>query len=38
MFFPSTSGFVYDVIIPALMVIAGVILLLVTNRIHLEIE
>lgn len=36
--FPPTGDFVYDVVVPALMVIFGILLLLITNRIHLETE
>lgn len=36
--FPPTGDFVYDVVVPALMVVFGLILLLITNRIHLDIE
>ncbi len=36
--FAPTGDFVYDVVVPGLMVIFGLILLLITNRIHLEIE
>jgi hypothetical protein len=36
--YPPTGDFVYDLVIPFLMVIFGVFLLLVTNRISLEDE
>jgi hypothetical protein len=34
--FAPTGDFVYDVVTPAVMVIFGILLLLVTNRINLE--
>ncbi|MFX1578128.1 MAG: hypothetical protein ACFFBJ_00635 [Promethearchaeota archaeon] len=36
--FPPTGDFIYDVVTPVLMVIFGILLLLITNRIHLDVE